>query len=179
MSKEKKALTIDSLQEMMTKCSAGILTDYRGLSGPDITALRRQLRERDIGYRVVKNTLARLAAERAGKGGLVNLFLGPVAIAFGYEDITGPARALSDYLRSAKASLTIKGGFVGDRVLTAAEVATLATLPSKEVLLARVMGGLQAPMVALVSCLTAPMRGMVGILQARIEQLEVEQNVGK
>ncbi len=179
MRREKKAQTIDRLQEVMTKCSMGILTDYRGLSAPEMTALRRRLRELGIEYKVVKNTLARFAAERAGKGDLAELFEGPVAIAFSYGDVTGPAKALSDYLRSAKASITIQGGFLGDRLLTAAEVATLATLPAREVLLARVMGGMQAPMVTLVTCLTAPMRGIIGVLQARIQQLEGEQNVGK
>ena len=179
MSREKKAETIDRLQEVFSKCSIGILTDYRGLSVPEMTALRRQLGKLGVGYKVVKNTMARFAAARAGKDDLANLFEGPVAIAFGYGDISEPAKALADYLRSTKASLSIKAGFLGDRLLTSEEVTTLSTLPSIEILVSKVLGGIQMPIVALVNCLTTPMRGIVGVLQARIQQLEGEQNVGK
>jgi len=174
MSREKKAQIIDSLQEVFSKCNIGILTDYRGLSASEINALRRSLGESGIGYKVVKNTLARFAAERAGKDELVSLFEGPVAIAFGYGEITEPARALTDYIRNSKASLSIKGGFLGDRVLTLEEVETLSTLPSREILLARVLGGMQIPIVALVNYLTTPIKGIIGTLQARIQQLEGE-----
>jgi len=174
MSREKKAQIIDSLQEVFSKCNIGILTDYRGLSASEINALRRSLGESGIGYKVVKNTLARFAAERAGKDELVSLFEGPVAIAFGYGEITEPARALTDYIRNSKASLSIKGGFLGDRVLTLEEVETLSTLPSREVLLARILGGMQIPIVALVNYLTTPIKGIIGTLQARIQQLEGE-----
>ena len=174
MSREKKAQIIDSLQEVFSKCNIGILTDYRGLSASEINALRRSLGESGIGYKVVKNTLARFAAERAGKDELVSLFEGPVAIAFGYGEITEPARALTDYIRNSKASLSIKGGFLGDRVLTLEEVETLSTLPSREILLARILGGMQIPMATLVNYLTTPIKGIIGTLQARIQQLEEE-----
>jgi len=136
--------------------------------------LRRKLRESGIEYKVVKNTLARFAAERADKDAIVNLFEGPVAIAFGYGDITESARTLADYIRTSKTSLVIKGGFLGDRPLTSEEVMTLSTLPPREVLLAKVLGGMQAPIATLVSYLTTPIRGIVGVLQARIQQLEGE-----
>jgi large subunit ribosomal protein L10 len=140
----------------------------------EITDLRRTLRGSDIEYRVVKNTLARFAAERAGKNELVSLFEGPVAIAFGYGDIIEPARALAGYVRLSKTSLSIKGGFSGDRVFTSDDVETLAILPSREILLARVLAGMQSPIVTLVSYLITPMRGVIGVLQARIKQLEEE-----
>ena len=174
MSREKKALIIDGLEEVLSKCSIGILTDYRGLSAPEMNDLRRRLRESNIEYKVVKNTLARLAAGRAGKDELVSFFDGPVAIAFGYGNITDPARALADYIRTSKTSLSIKGGFLGDRLLTAEDVMTLSTLPSKEILLAKILAGMQIPIFTLVSHLTTPIRGVIGILQARIQQLEGE-----
>jgi large subunit ribosomal protein L10 len=174
MSKEKKAQIIDSLQEAFSKCNISILTDYRGLSASEINALRRRLGESGIGYKVVKNTLARFAAERAGKDELVSLLEGPVAIAFGYGDITESARALTDYIRSSKASLNIKGGFLGDRLLTLEDVETLSTLPSREVLLARILGGMQIPIVTLINYLTTPIMGIIGALQTRIQQLEGE-----
>ncbi len=174
MSREKKAQIIDRLQDAFSKCSIGILTDYRGLSTPEITVLRRKLRESSVEYKVVKNTLARFAGERAGKGDLVSFFEGPIAIAFGYGDITEPAKALADYIRTSKASLSIKGGFLGGRLLTSEDVATLSTLPSREILLAKVLGGMQGPIVTLVGCLTTPMKGIIRVLQARIKQLEGE-----
>ena len=174
MSKEKKSRIIDNLQEVFSNCSIGILTDYRGLSAPEMTSLRRMLRESGIGYKVVKNTLARFASERAGKDELASFFEGPVAIAFGYGDIAEPARTLADYIRASKASLSIKGGFLGDRLLTSEDVMTLSSLPSREILLAKILGGMQIPVLALVSCLTTPIKGVIGILQARIQQLEGE-----
>jgi len=174
MSREKKAQAIDKLQESLAKCSVAVLTDYRGLSAPEMTVLRRRLRESGVEYKVVKNTLARFAAERASRHDLVDFFEGPVAIAFGYDDIVEPAKALADYIRTAKASLTIKGGFLGDRLLTAEDVTTLSTLPSREVLLAKIVGGIQAPILVLLAYLTNPMKRVIGVLQARVKQLEGE-----
>jgi large subunit ribosomal protein L10 len=174
MPREKKVLIIDNLKDLVAKCNIGILTDYRGLSASEMTILRRRLRELGIEYKVVKNTLARFAVERAGRDELVNLFDGPIAIAFGYGDITEPARALDDYIRISKTSLSIKGGFLADRRLTSEEVTTLSKLPSREILLGKVLGGMQAPTLALLACLTTPMRGIIGVLQARIQQLEAK-----
>ena len=174
MSKEEKAKIIDQLQELFSKCSVGILTDYRGLSTFEMTVLRRRLRESGIDYRVVKNTLARFAAERAGKEDLPSLFEGPVAIASGYGEITELARILADYIRTSKVSLSIKGGFLEDRLLTSEDITTLAILPSKEILLAKVVSGMQSPIYALLNYLTTPVRGFIGVLQNRIQQLEGE-----
>jgi large subunit ribosomal protein L10 len=172
MPREKKAQIIDSLQEIFSKCSIGILTDYRGLSALEITSLRRRLNESGIEYKVVKNTLARFAAQRADKNELAHSFEGPTAIAFGYDNTVEPAKTLADYIRTSKIDLSIKGGFLGNRLLTSEEVMTLSTLPSKEILLAKVLGRMQSPIIALLACLTAPMRGIIGVLQARIQQLE-------
>ena len=174
MPREKKVQIIDELQEIISECSTGVLTDYRGLTTAELTALRRALGKSDINYRVVKNTLARFAAEKAGKNELTGLFEGPVAIAFGYGDVTGPAKVLAEHIRATKIDLRIAGGFFGDTVLTAEGVETLAKLPPKEVLLAQVISGIQSPVVMLLSCLASPMRGFMGVLQARINQLEGE-----
>jgi large subunit ribosomal protein L10 len=174
MSREKKAQIIDRLQEVFSTCNIGILTDYRGLSAPEMTELRRSLRELGIEYKVIKNTLARFAVERAGRNDLVSFFEGPTAIAFSYGNITEPARALADYIRTSKVTMDIKGGFLSDRLLTARDVMTLAILPPREVLLARIIGGMQTPTIRLLSCLTTPVRCFINVLQARIEQLEEE-----
>jgi len=171
-SREKKVHIIDRLQEAFSNSRIGILTDYRGLSTAEITELRRKLEESGIEYKVVKNTLARFAAERAGRNELVGLFEGPVAVALSYGDIIEPARVLADYIRTSKASLSIKGGFLEARALTPKDVDTLSTLPPREILLGQVLAGMQSPIVALVGSLVAPMRGVMGVLQARIKQLE-------
>ena len=176
MSKQEKAQIIEELRETFTRCSIGILTDYRGLVTSEMTALRRNLQGAGNEYRVVKNTLARFAAEKAGYDDLAGAFLGPVAIAFGYDDITTPAKIITSYVRESAVELSIKGGFMGDRFLTADEVMTLSTLPPREIMLARVAGGMISPVTALLNCLSAPLRGLSGILQARIQQLEGEQN---
>jgi len=172
--KEKKAQVIESLQDVFSRCSVGVLTDYRGLTAAEMTELRRRLREAGIEYRVVKNTLARFAAERAGKDELAGFFEGPVAIAFGYGDITEPAKALAAYVQASKVEMTVKGGFLPDRMLSSEDVETLSKLPSREILLARVVGGIKGPLSALVSRLSAPMTGLVWVLNSRIKQLEEE-----
>jgi large subunit ribosomal protein L10 len=172
MSKEKKAQIIDSLQQLFSRCSIGILTDYRGQSANEMAELRRRLRELGIEYKVVKNTLAQFAARRAGWEEMASFFEGPVAIAFGYGDITEATRALADYIQTSKAGIRIKGGFLPNRLLSPEDVATLSTLPARKVLLAKVLAGMQSPISALVSYLTTPIRGIIGVIQARIQQLE-------
>ena len=174
MAREKKAQIIDNLQEVFSTCSVGIFTDYRGLTATEMTELRRNLRKQGIEYKLIKNTLARFAAERAGKNELASFFEGPTSIAFSYDNITGPAKALTEYINTSKEAMNIKGGFLSDRLLTAQDVMTLAKLPPREVLLAKVVGGMQSPIIILLSQLAAPMRGLVNVLQARIQQLEGE-----
>ncbi len=171
-SREKKAQVIEELQGALSKCNISILTDYRGLTVAEMTTLRRKLQESGSEYRVVKNTLARFAAERAGKDYLVSSLDGPTAIALGYGEITAPAKVLASYIRDPQAKLKVKGGSLGTRLLTAKDVITLSTLPSREILLARVLGQMKSPVSALLICLTSPMRGFIGVLQARINQLE-------
>jgi large subunit ribosomal protein L10 len=174
MAREQKVRIVDELKEAITRCTAAVLTDYQGLSASELDVLRRRLREQNIEYRVVKNTLARFAAEKADKEFLVGSFEGPVAIAFGYGDVTEPARVLNDYVKGSDSPMSIKGGFLGDRLLTNDEVGRLAKLPPREVLIAQVLAGMQSPITGLVSCLASPLRGFMGVLQSRIKQLEGE-----
>ena len=170
--REKKSAIIDSLEEAFSKCSIGILTDYRGLSVQEITDLRRKLGKLGIEYKVVKNTLARFAAEKLGHSDLAGSFEGPVAIALGYGEITEPAKVISDYIATTKSIMAVKYGFLGDRLLSAAEVSNLAKLPTREVLIAQLLGNMQSPIAALLTCLNAPVSGLARVLQARINQME-------
>lgn len=172
MNREQKTQIVEELKEAMVKCSSGVLTDYKGLSNAELTLLRRKLREFGIEYRVVKNTLARFAAEKSGKAFLVSSLEGSIAIAFGYDNITEPAKTLTNFIRSSESMLSIKGGFLGDRLLNQDDVKSLASIPSREILIAQVLAGMQSPIVALMNCFVHPLREFSGILQARIKQLE-------
>jgi large subunit ribosomal protein L10 len=172
MATEKKARIVESLQETFSRCRAGVLTDYRGLTTAELNELRRKFREAGIEYRVVKNSLAQLAVKQVGMADLAGALTGPMAIAFDFSDSPVVAKVIADYLRATKSTLSIKGGFLGDRVLTLKEVETLARLPSKQVLISQVMAGMQSPIYGLVNVLAGPIRGIMGVLQARIKQLE-------
>jgi large subunit ribosomal protein L10 len=172
MPTEKKKQIMESLEQIFAKSSSGIMTDYRGLKTSDVVALRRKLRDNGVEFHVVKNTLARIAAEKAGKDQLASIFNGPMAIAFVKEDISKGAKALTEHITVTKLAITIKGGFLGNRLLTPKEVSILATLPSREILLGKVMGGIQGPLYALVYQLNAPLQGLMTVLQGRIKQLE-------
>jgi large subunit ribosomal protein L10 len=169
---EKKAKIVESLQLTFSRSRAGVLTDYRGLTTAELNQLRSKLREAGIEYKVVKNSLAQLAARQVGMGDLAGAFTGPLAVAFDFSDSPVVAKVLTDYLRATKSILGIRGGFLADRVLTPKEVETLAKLPSKQVLISQVMAGIQSPLYGLVNVLAGPIRGIMGVLQARIKQLE-------
>ncbi len=179
MPTEKKAKVVEEIKEIFGKSNIAILTQYQGLPTAELNVLRRKLQASNSEYQVVKNTLFKLAAKNLDKADVVGEVSGPTAVVFGFGDVSAPAKVLTDYIRDSKSTMTIKGGFMGDRVLTAAEVKTLATLPSKEVLIAKVLGQMNAPVAGLLGSLTAPMRAFAGVLQARIKQLEEGQNVGK
>jgi large subunit ribosomal protein L10 len=172
MLKEKKGQMIDELASSLSRCTIAVATDYRGLTAKEMVQLRRRLTESGIDYRVIKNTLTRFAAEKAGKKQLEALLTGPVAIAFGYDEVVKPAQVLREHIRSAGSMLKIKGGILGDRLLTAEDVASLATIPPREILISRLLGQLQAPLQGLHNVLSAPMRGLLNVMQARIKQVE-------
>jgi large subunit ribosomal protein L10 len=172
MATEKKIKAVEELQEVFSKASIGILTDYRGLKTSELNELRSKLRDANIEYKVVKNSLAQIAAKNAGLAHLEELFQGPVAVLLSSGDVSQAAKVLADYIRTTKSTLGIKGGFLPDTVLSDKDLDALAKLPSREVLIARVIGGMQSPIYGLVNVLAGPIRGIMGVLQARIQQLE-------
>jgi large subunit ribosomal protein L10 len=117
MPTEKKKQVMDGLEQTFIQCDSGIMTDYRGLKTSDLVALRRKIRESGGEFHVVKNTLARIAAKKAGKENIGSIFEGPMAIIFAKEDISKSAKALTEYLAVSKISVTIKGGFLGNKLL--------------------------------------------------------------
>ena len=166
-----KVAVVDEVRDRLSSADAAILTEYRGLKVSDLANLRRSLRDAGGDYRIYKNTLVRFAALDLGLEDLVGMLEGPTAIAFVSGDAAGVAKALRDYARTNPV-LVVKGGVLGNRVMTAADTTALADLPSREVLLARLAGGLQAPLAKLAGLLQALPRNFAYGLKALIEQRE-------
>lgn len=175
MPTKKKAQAINELAKKLGKAKLAILTDYRGLTVAQIGDLRKQLRGLDVEYEVSKNTLVAKAAERTGLSVLAKPMEGPTAIAFCYSDIVAPAKVLGEFAKSSKI-LTVKGGVLGGRLIGPEDVARLSMLPPKEVLVAKLLGSVQSPLVGLVSVLNGPVRSLAYVLQARARQLEEAAN---
>jgi large subunit ribosomal protein L10 len=172
MKKEKKPEAIQKAEKALTESRVGVVTDYRGMTVAEMSKLRRKLAESGIEYRVVKNNLAAIAAKNVGKEHLKDLLVGPSAVAFGREDEVTAARVLTEYIRANKPALSIRGGFLQDRMLTADEISALAAMPPRDVMLARVVGQIKSPLYMLVTVLSANLSGLVRVLEARKEQLE-------
>lgn len=171
LKKSKKFETVETLTAKLQKSQAAIITDYRGLTVAEIGELRRQLRKLNVDYNVTKNTLLRMASRRLGLGALEGILEGPTAIAFCYGDVVAPAKALSEYARTSKV-FSLKAGFMSGHLISAAQVTEMANLPPKEILMARVLGGIQAPASNVLGMLNAPVRGLLTVLQARAGQLQ-------
>ena len=175
--KEKEEI-IDKLANSLSKSSIVIATDYRGLTAKEMVKLRKSLYNQGIDYQVAKNTLTKFAAEKAGKPKLGELLTGPLAIAFGYEDAVKTAKTLNDYIRTSSSTLKIKGGMLGDRLVTTEDISNLATLPPREVLIAQLVSQLWSPIQAIHNVISAPLKQFSYILQSRIRQIEGGENVG-
>jgi large subunit ribosomal protein L10 len=169
-----KAQTINELSDQLSRALLVIVTDYRGLKVGDLQTFRGSLRPVGAEIHIAKNTLARIAAGKAGVTGLDPLLEGPSALVFAFEDPVQTAKAVSDFVRSSRI-LTVKGGVMGDRVVTARDVEAIATLPSREELQARLLGMLVSPMSRTLGVLSGPSRSMVYLLNARSEQPEMAQ----
>jgi large subunit ribosomal protein L10 len=138
-----------------------------------MAGLRKALAETGADYHVVKNTLTHFAADKVGKPQLMNVIEGPVALAFGYSDIANPAKVLNQYIKSTESPLQIRGGLLGERILTPREVIDLANLPPKEALIAQLVTQLRTPIATLHNVLSSPLQGLLSGLQAKLEILKV------
>jgi large subunit ribosomal protein L10 len=173
MHKSDKERVVAELAERLRTSETLIVADYRGLTNAEIDGLRTKLLEHGARFAVVKNTLTRRAAETAGADALLALLEGPSAIAFVESggDPVAVAKALADAATSTKV-LAIRGGVLEGKSLTAAEVESLAKLPPADVIRAQLVGAIVSPLTTVVALLTAPLRDLVGLIDARIEQLK-------
>jgi len=163
-----KVAVVEEVRDRLARSSAAILTEYRGLSVSGMETLRRQISEAGGEYKVYKNTLVRRAAHENGLDVLEPLLEGPTAIAFVRDDVATVAKVLRDFAR-ANPSLVVKGGLVGTSLLDARTTASLAELPSRDVLLAQFAGALAAPMQRFAALLAAVPQKMAYGLSALID----------
>ena len=170
--KEQKAEQVELLTEKLRNAKVALLTDYRGLTVTQLQELRGKLRTGDVEYRVVKNTLARRAADAAGVADLKAELEGPVAIAFGYDDLSLPSKLINEFVRTTRLKLDVKGGLVEGRVFSPDQVKQLADLPSRDTLLAQLLGTLQSPVAQLVGIMQTPVQQLLGVLDAYKSKLE-------
>ena len=164
-----KVAVVDEVRGHFSTADAAILTEYRGLKVKDLAELRRSLRANGSDYRIYKNTLVRFATRELGLEDLDAMLVGPTAIAFVSGDAAATAKTLRDYSRTNN-RLVIKGGVLGNKILSSADTAALAELPSREVLLARFAGGLAAPLQQFASLLAALPRNLAYGLAALRDQ---------
>lgn len=167
---EKEAV-VKEVKEKLEKAKSTVLTDYRGLNVSESNQLRKKLREADVEYRVIKNTMARFAVKELGLDELSQYLEGPTAIAFSYEDPAAAPKILTEFMKSSK-KLTIKAGLLEGRMIDEAGVKTLADLPSREVLLSMVLSAMQSPIANWVSVLGAPIRSFGYALDGVRQQKE-------
>ncbi len=168
----RKEAEVAELQELVSRATISISTQYRGMSVAEMTALRRRLREAGVEVRVVKNTLLKLAAERAGLPKIAELGMGPTAIIFGTGDVTKSAKSVQDYIRTARTSLTVQSAYMDGEIMAAAALGDIASLPSKEQLLVNFMGGLRSPIATFAGLMSGTIQKFAGLIDSRAKQLE-------
>ena len=165
----RKVQAVEELADRLGRSQLTIVADYRGLSVDDLQGLRATLRPMDGEFKVAKNTLTTIAAERVGINGMVDVLSGPTALVMAYDDIVSVAKAVSDFARTSRI-LTVRGGVLADRLVTPDEINQIATLPSREELLGKLVNLMASPMARTVGVLSGPSRSMAYVLQARIDQ---------
>ena len=152
---EKQAIVAE-LTEKLKGAVSGVLVDYKGITVAQDTALRSELRKNDVDYSVVKNTLVHFAAKNVGLDGLDEVLNGPSAFAFGMNDPVSPAKIINDFIVKKKSeAIEIKAGLLGNELMSMEQIKALAEMPSREVLLARLVGSLQSSIASFVRVLDA------------------------
>ena len=168
-----KAEIIEQLTEKLGRASVAILVQTQGLTVKDMNDLRNKMRAAKVDFQVAKNTLLRIATERTNMSDLdKSIFNGQTAIALGYDDEVATAKAVADYVRTSRV-VVLKSGILGGRALSAEQVDNLAKMPGgKNYAKAQVVGVIQGPMATTYSLLSAPLRDLCYVIQARAEQLQ-------
>lgn len=166
---KEKELFVQQVAEKMETAKSMVIADYRGLNVEQVTELRKKLRDAGVEYRVIKNTMTRLAARQVGIDGLDEILVGPNAIAFSMEDAVSAAKTLVDFAKDHE-DLQIKAGILDKNLISSEKVEELAQIPPRDVLLSMVLRGFQGPITGLVNVLQGNIRNLVQVLSAIQEQ---------
>ena len=177
MPTEAKRQAVSELAEMLRANSALAVADYRGLTVSEMHTVRKSLRANGVRLQVAKNRLLKIAADEAGLSELKSLLQGPTAIAATNRDEVSLARALQDAFRPYKA-VTLRGGLLAGQPVSASDLQRLASLPSREVLLGRLAGGMAAPLTGMAGVLAANLRNLIGVLHAVTELKRQAEGTG-
>ena len=173
MPTQQKIDRVQDIKGRLERSSIALTTSYSGISVNQMVELRRAMKAGGVDFTIVKNTLIALAADEAQKPQLKEIVQGPTAIAIGYEDPVEAAKAVADFVRTGGSTLAIIGAVMGDGApISPDEVNRLASLPSKPILLAMLLGQMQSPIARLLSVMNGPLQGFGNVLQARVRQLE-------
>ena len=171
MPTDRSVKEVEALAERFSGASIVIATNFRRIAVQSMDRFRRSLREKGAQYRVTRNTLARLAAEKAGRPEIKDIVEGPCGYVMTEGDAVAAAAALMAGIRVERLDMTVVGAVLGREVLSPERFETLASLPSREELLSRVLGQMNAPISGLVTVLSGPVRALSTVLQRRVEQM--------
>ena len=175
MPTQQKVDRVQDIKGRLERSSITMTTSYSGITVNEMIELRRAMRAGGIDFTIVKNTLLNLAAAEAKKPQIKEIIQGPTAVAIAYDDPAAAAKTLSDFIRDGGTSLAIIGAVMGDGApMAAGDVTKLASLPPKPILLAMLLGQMQAPLARLATVMNGPIQALDNVLQARVRQLEDE-----
>lgn len=172
MPSQKNRELLQDLTGRLSQCTIAIATGCSGIPVGTMNDLRARLKQEGIEYRVVKNTLTMLAGKATGKGSISQVLNGPTGMVFAYGDPVAATKVLDEYVRTRRIPLTIHGAVLDGRALSGEEVQRLAGLPERDVLLAQLVGQIQAPLSRLVATLNRPIQGLATVLQQHVEQAQ-------
>ncbi|GAB4158735.1 MAG: 50S ribosomal protein L10 [Roseiflexaceae bacterium] len=171
MPTQRKIESVADLTEKLSRTQVTLVADYRGLTVAEITDLRKRLRDADAELVVAKNTLTLMAAKATGHEAIEPLLSGPTALAFAYSDGPKVAKAINDFNRGPK-KLVVRGGLLGNSLLSGNALDQVAKMPSRQQILAEVLGGISAPVTGVVGVLNGAISNIVYVLQAKIDQMQ-------
>ena len=171
---EGKKQIVEEIKEKVDKAQSIVLVDYRGLNVDELTNLRRNYKEAGVDYKVYKNTMMRFAFKEAGFEQFNEYLTGPNAVAFGFDDPVQAAKITEEFAKNHD-KLEIKAGIVDDKIIGVEEIKNLASLPSKEVLIAQALCGLNAPITGFANVLQGTIRNLVYALNAVKEKQEAQE----
>jgi large subunit ribosomal protein L10 len=170
MPTDKAVAEVEELKAVLSEAKLIISTDYRGLNVTELSALRRAIRDSGGTYRVAKNTLVKIASEEIGRPEISEIIVGPTGFVLSTDDPVGPARALMTHIQENRLDVVVNGAYLEGILVDAERVKYLSNLPSREVLIGKVLGQMNAPIANLVGVLSGTLRGLMTVLQAHIDQ---------